>query len=146
MFNAVQGRPVTIRASVYLALFGHPRHAAAAMHGDPVNVIDGLQCYRDRFSVVYCRSSFRWPRELVYAQMADDILNPINTLISYSPFPAGLSLDPIEQHWASGPPPAAEKVTIVVKEPLAYVRRDFETVAVLTVPPPVVRRPPPPSR
>jgi hypothetical protein len=47
-------------------------------------------------------------------------------MISYSPFPAGVELNAVEEHSAGGPPPHDPKVTIVVKETLAHEQRDFE--------------------
>ncbi|MBZ5580339.1 MAG: hypothetical protein LAP40_27605 [Acidobacteriia bacterium] len=126
LLAAVRSQPVTVHGAVYLALFAQSRETAAPLRDTPIRALDGLQCYRDRFSVVFCRSAFRWPRELVYTRVTHDILNPINTLISYSPFPAGLSLDPVEEHWASGPPLATPDVALVAKQPIAYVVRDFE--------------------
>jgi len=127
LLEAVKSQPVTVRASVYLTLFGRAREKTAVIgEAAAVTVADGLRCFRDRFGVVYCQSVFRWPGELVYAKLTDTILNPIDTLISYAPFPAGFGLDPIETHWASGPPLSAPEVTLVMKEPLAFVRRDVE--------------------
>ena len=129
--GAVRGQPLTLHASVYLALFGRAREATAAMGEHPVTVMDGLRCYRDRFGVVYCSAAFRWPRELVYTRVTEGTLNPVNSLISYSPFPAGLSLNPVETHWASGPPLSQTQVSVVVKEPLAYVRRELDARQIL---------------
>jgi hypothetical protein len=122
---AIRDLPVTIHTTVFLSVFGNAREETARLGATPVNVIDGLQCYRDRFGVVYCQSAFRWPRKLVYARLTDAVLSPINSMISYSPFPSGFGLNPLETHWGSGPSPAVSEVSIVVKEPLAYIRRDL---------------------
>jgi hypothetical protein len=47
-------------------------------------------------------------------------------MISYSPFPAGLELNVIEQHWTSGPAPSDPKATIIVKVTLGHMQRDFD--------------------
>ena len=123
------GNAVGIHVSAHLTLFGHPREGSADLQDHPVNVTDGLQCFRDRFSVLYCRSAFRWPRAMVYARLTDTVLSPLNTLISYSPYPAVLSLNPIDEHFGSGPPLRTSTLTLVVKEPVAYFERELEIPA-----------------
>jgi hypothetical protein len=123
------GRTVRIHVSAYLTLFGHPRERSAGLQDHPVNVTDGLQCFRDRFSVLYCRSAFRWPRAMVYARLTDTVLSPLNTLISYSPYPAVLSLNPVQEHFGTGPPLRTSTLTLVVKEPVAYFERELEIPA-----------------
>ena len=124
--RAIAGRPATVRVSANLTLFGHSRRTTTRVADKPVNVSDNMQCYRDRFSVLFCRTPFRWPGALVYAQITGTVLSPLNTLISYAPYPAGLSLDPIEEHWAAGPPLSQPDVTVIWKEPIAYFKRDVE--------------------
>ncbi len=79
---------------------------------------------------VYCRAAFRWPDRLVYAKLGRTSADSFAQFVSYSPFPAGLNIDPIETRWASayasGPPPTVRDVTILVEEPLAHLERDFE--------------------
>lgn len=126
-FDAESAQPVTLRASLYLTLFGNSRAQTIPLKKTPVNAMDGLQCYiGDMFDHFYCRSAFRWPDRLVSVE-AGAVANPLYTLISYSPFPAGISLnDSIEAHWADGPPASAGHATLIVKEPLAHLRRDLE--------------------
>jgi hypothetical protein len=124
--RAVAGQPGTVRVSADLTLFRRTRQATAAVAGKPVNVTDGMQCYRDRFSVLFCRAPFRWPGALVYAKISDTVVSPLNSLISYAPYPAGLSLDPIEEHWTAGPPLSQPEVTLIWKEPIAFFNRDVE--------------------
>jgi hypothetical protein len=124
---------VTLRGSIYLTLFGNSKSTTIPLSDEPVNASDGLQCYTDTVHAewdVFCRSPFRWPGRLVYAKLGRTDANSFEQTISYSPFPAELNLNPIETRWASsyasGPPPNVPDVTIVVKEPLAHLRRDFE--------------------
>lgn len=123
-FNAEAKQSVTVRATLYLTLFGNARSQSIPLKKTPVNVMDGLQCYSgDIFDHVYCRSAFRWPNRLVYS--FNRVKNPLYQLVSYSPFPSGISLnDNIEAHWADGP--SEKQVTIVVEEPLAHLHRDLE--------------------
>jgi hypothetical protein len=63
---------------------------------------------------------------MVYARLTDTVLSPLNTLISYSPYPAVLSLNPVDEHFGSGPPLRTSTLTLVVKEPVAYFERELE--------------------
>jgi hypothetical protein len=132
-FRAQHNGPVTLRASLYFTLFGNARSQTIPVSDEPSNAIDGLQCYIDSVRAewdVYCRSAFRWPSRLVYAKLGRTDAKAFAQFASYSPFPANLSIDPIEMRWASayasGPPPNVRDVTITVEEPLAHLRRDFE--------------------
>jgi hypothetical protein len=127
------GGLVTLRGSIYLTLFGNSKSTTIPLSDEPINASDGLQCYTDTVHAewdVFCRSPFRWPGRLVYAKLGRTDANSFEQTISYSPFPAELNLNPIETRWASsyasGPVPNVPDVTIVVKEPLAHLRRDFE--------------------
>jgi hypothetical protein len=131
-FNQEREQPLTLRASFYFTLFGNARAETIPLSDEPANAPDGLQCYTDVVKAewdVYCRSAFRWPARLVYAKLGRTNANSFTQFVSYSPFPAGLSIDPVETRWASayaaGPTPTVRDVTIVVEEPLAHLRRDF---------------------
>jgi hypothetical protein len=134
-FQRQHGHPVTLRAALYFTLFGNARSQTIPLSDEPANVLDGLQCYTDTVKAewdIYCRSAFRWPARLIYAKLGDTNAKSFTQIVSYSPFPAGLNIDPVETRWASayaaGPPPTkrVRDVTIVVEEPLAHLRRDFE--------------------
>jgi hypothetical protein len=132
-YNLERGRPLTLRASFYFTLFGNARSETIPLTDQPSNAPDGLQCYTDTARAewdVYCRSAFRWPARLVYAKLGHTNANSFTQFVSYSPFPANLIIDPVETRWASayaaGPPPTVRDVTIIVEEPLAHLRRDFE--------------------
>jgi len=126
-YDQEHGRPAMLRGSLYLTVFGHARAKTIPIRPKPVPVMDGLQCYSWSGSEGFsCSSAFRWPGRLVFADM-----NPLTERISYSPFPAGLGLDPWVSHWAPFLLRDAREVTITVEEPLAHVRRDFEIRLVL---------------
>jgi hypothetical protein len=124
-FNQQRDKPVTIRGSLYMTLFGNARQATIPVRAEPVNALDGLQCYLGPFDQFYCRSAFRWPGELVYAKFGGE-MSAVRALVSYDPFPGSLRLDPIETGWSPSTPRTSGDVTIVVEEPLAHIRRDFE--------------------
>jgi len=134
-FQMENGKPVTFHGSLYVTLFGNARSETIPLSDQPANALDGLQCYTDVVKAewdVYCRSAFRWPARLVSAKLRHTNANSFTQIISYSPFPASLSIEPVETRWASayaaGPPPTkpVRDVTIIVEEPLAHFRRDFE--------------------
>ncbi len=134
-FQRQHGHPVTLRAALYFTLFGNARSQTIPLSDEPANVLDGLQCYTDTVKAewdIYCRSAFRWPARLIYTKLGDTNAKSFTQIVSYSPFPAGLNIDPMETRWASayaaGPPPTerVRNVTIVVEEPLAHLRHDLE--------------------
>lgn len=132
-FHQEDGRPVTLRGSLYLTLFGNARSQTIPLTNEPSNALDGLQCYTNTVKAewdVYCRSAFRWPSRLVYAKLGHTNANSFTQIVSYSPFPATLMIDPIETRWASayaaGPAPIVHDVTIITEEPLAHLHRDFQ--------------------
>jgi hypothetical protein len=124
--DAERGRSVKMRLALYLSLFGDAGARTIPLSSQPVYALDGIQCYLGEFAELFCRSAFRWPERLVYAQGADGSLNSLYQLVSYSPFPAALSVNPIEEHWTSGLPQAAKQVTIISRRPIAHLRRDLE--------------------
>jgi hypothetical protein len=126
-------RPLTLHASLYFTLFGNARAKTIPLTGVPSDALDGLQCYTDVVKAewdVYCRSAFRWPARLVYAKLGHTNANSFAQVVSYSPFPGGLNIDPVETRWASayaaGPAPEVRDVTILVEEPLTHLRRDID--------------------
>jgi hypothetical protein len=124
--GAEQEHPVTLRASFYLTLFGHTRNQSIDLRRGSTTVLDRLRCGPGAFGYVDCRAAFRWPALLLYTTSPGRELSSFNEVISYSPFPAQLSLNPIESRWAFGPLSSGSMVTIVAKEPLAHLRRDLE--------------------
>jgi hypothetical protein len=126
--DAERNRPVTIRGAVYITLFGNPRSRTVAVKKKPVNAMDGLQCFMVTLpgTEFLCRTIFHWPSGLVSAQFSENDLRRFRQAISYSPFPASLSLGPIETHSTEGTPTLDREVAIIIKEPVAHIRRDFE--------------------
>jgi hypothetical protein len=147
-FGGNHAAPLTLHATLYFTVFGNARSQTIPLSNQPVNTLDGLQCFTDTVKAqwdVYCRSAFRWPARLVYAKLGHTNAESFSQFVSYSPIPATLSIEPIETRWASayaaGPEPIVPDVTIVVEEPLAHLRRDFEVREIHleeTVPPKVM--------
>lgn len=125
-FRELGKEPVTVRASLYLSVFGNARSQTMPLRRGQVNVMDGLQCGLGAFNYLICRSAFGWPPLHVYVRAGSE-LRAFDQSVSYSPFPAVLNLDTgIEEHWSPAPPRSLSEVTIIVKEPLAHLRRDIE--------------------
>src|SRR5262249_269181 len=131
-FDGEHGQPLSLRASFWGTLLGNSHSQTIPLPYRPANVLDGLRCVMGEFNYLYCRSAFRWPAKLVYAQFHDNDVSSFNMLISYSPFPASLGLNPFESHWISAGARSRD-VTILMKEPLAHLRRDFEVAGVRLV-------------
>ena len=124
--SQAQGRSLRLRGSFYFTLFGRTKTWKVPLRNTPVNVADGLQCYRGMFNQLYCRSIFRWPAREVFAKVFQTDLHSFNSVISYSPFPAVLDLNPVETHWADGGPESDTELTLVTRERVSTFRRDFE--------------------
>ncbi|HYI92941.1 MAG TPA: hypothetical protein VEX68_05320, partial [Bryobacteraceae bacterium] len=136
-YDLLQQGPFTAQIALFLTAFGKPRAQTIALQQHAVNVMGGLQCFEaasNRQGDVLCRSAFRWPSSLIDARVMGSTASSFTQFISYSPFPATLSLHPVETRWASAytatRPLEVREVTISIKEPTAHVRRDFELTAV----------------
>jgi hypothetical protein len=139
-FDEAKTQPVTLHASIYLSLFGNARSQTIPIQPARQTVADEFRCSTgefERLSQFYCAAPFRWPSKMVYAEVHEGQADSFYEMISYSPFPAALSLSPFETHSAfattgTAPPSPLGKseatpiVTIIVKEPLAHFRRDLE--------------------
>jgi hypothetical protein len=127
-FDRWKDRQLTLHASIYLTLFGNQRQKTIPLQIRPVNVVDGLQCSSGLSNDIFCRSAFRWPARIVDAKGTEADTRAFTQFISYSPFPAGMSINPIETRWAAAPVLGVRpsEVTIVVAEPLAHLHRDIE--------------------
>jgi hypothetical protein len=129
-FLATAADPATLRASFYMTLFGNRRDKTIPFQRTPVDAMDGLRCLAAYQDEIVCRAPFRWPGTLVSAKAPWGGLSSFTRLISYSPFPANLQLDPIMErsagpHWSKDRESPRE-VTIEIEEPLAYLQRDVE--------------------
>ncbi|HEY6467484.1 MAG TPA: hypothetical protein VIY69_15900 [Candidatus Acidoferrales bacterium] len=125
-FSSEHDRPLKLRASIYITLFGDPGAKTIPLQKQPVEIADGLRCELSIFSRFACASAFRWPARLVYVQTGAAV-GSLGQLISYSPFPAGLNLDDdIQAHWTTDVSPFVSAATVIVKRPIAHFRRDIE--------------------
>ena len=131
-FDAERDRPVTLRGSLYLTVFGNKRAHTVSLH-DPdkqIEVTDQLRCFVGEYGVI-CNSPFRWPDQWISVAGASSAIS-LYYPMSHSPFPASLRFYPFDTRWS--PPPGrsntprrkpASGLTIEIADPVAYVRRDF---------------------
>lgn len=129
-YEEARHETLSARGYLYFTLFENAPPKSAPLGDTPANVGDGLQCYRSPFHDLYCRSAFRWPGRLIYAKTSGADFNSFYNLVSYSPFPAVLDLDPIETHFATGGAASDREITLVIKKPVATFGRDLEVSGV----------------
>jgi hypothetical protein len=132
VFNRLPRGPVEVHGSVWLTIFGNARSKTFQLSDRPVDVMDGLQCNASVFrfetsqsTTVWCRSAYRWPSRLLYVTSPQLGTEALYSAISFSPFPAGLTFQPVEAHWVTGPSVSKPIVTITSKEPIAHLRREL---------------------
>jgi hypothetical protein len=139
-FDRLRNTPATLRATLYLTIFGRPQSTTIPFAPKPANVQDGLQCYsglqgavfNNNFGAYYCRSFFGWPARLVSVSAGRDN-EDFTKIVSYAPFPSGVSLNSSESRyttlaWDDEKQPAS--VTVTTKRPLAHFHTTFEAVGV----------------
>ena len=89
-FSEERERKVTLRASLYLTLFGDSRLKTVPLQTTPINVMDGLQCRLtgvfNRFS---CQSALRWPARLVYARFGESDIQSLRSRFPTPQLPPG---------------------------------------------------------
>ena len=119
-YRKVKDQQVKLRGAGYLTLYGNRRVTNVPFSAPPMAVPGrGL-----------CTASPGAGRKSYYLVCSSVFLDP-QGMVSYSPFPADLALDPVYSHLsyiASLEYPFAPftAATIETTEPLAHLRRDFE--------------------
>jgi hypothetical protein len=136
--------PLTLTGAAYVTLFGDAETRTATVQARPVNLQDGLQCFAGDLDYLICRSFFRWPGRLIYADSAGQPYNFLNTLISYSPFPADAGLTVVNMRTGGEISPGL--LTLTTQKPVAHFWRRFQTTGIRLSdfegpnPPPVVNQ------
>jgi hypothetical protein len=119
-YRKVKDQRVKFRGAMYLTLYGHQRVTDVPFSAPPMAVPGrGL-----------CTASPGTERKSYYLVCNSAFLDP-QGMVTYSPFPADLALDPVNNHLsytASLEYPFAPftAATIQTAEPLAHLRRDFQ--------------------
>jgi hypothetical protein len=143
----VKDAPLTIRGSLYLTLFGDPQTSNVPFGDRPVTVPRVGACSASRGPsgppyFLICNSGFRFPLAQVsynFLYAAQDGFRPVESHtsprpVSYSPFPAGLGIDPVSQDVTNSPFPApVSDATVTTVVPVAYLRRSFDIAGVKLV-------------
>jgi hypothetical protein len=124
LYRELRTSPLTLTGAAYITLFGDTESRTVTLQQHPVNVQDGLQCFVGDLGYLICRSFFRWPARLVYGESAGRKFSFMNTVISYSPFPAEPDLGVMA--WREGGGVSTAKVTLTTQKPLAYFWRRFQ--------------------
>jgi hypothetical protein len=138
-YTKVKDQPVKLHGTLYLTLYGNQRTASVPFQDRPVPVSGVGMCSAIRGAdphtyLLRCSSAFRWQPDLVFIHVASKdtwggvSYSPLHAL-SYSPFPAALSLSPVGVYARLGHATFREPappVTVSTLEPLAHLARDFE--------------------
>lgn len=139
-YKQVKDTPLTVRGSVYLTVYGNPQSTDVPFGAGNVPVPNAGICSanqtddgRNRF--VICSFPFRYPAAQVSYRLVGPFVNTSENdymyshrwRVSFSPFPADVGLNPVDQDFvftsASVP---WEKAVVGTVQPLAHIRLNFE--------------------
>ena len=130
-YKNVRDRPVQLRGTLFFTLYGNQRRTSIPLQGGPVPV-NGVGLCSSGANFVLCSSASRAQPNFISIRILQDsphrpmarTVHP-HRIVSYSPFPVDLSIDPINQFFPPEFSPVS-KVALETKEPLSHLRRDFE--------------------
>ncbi|MBV8809140.1 MAG: hypothetical protein JO033_10745 [Acidobacteriaceae bacterium] len=139
-YRQIRNEPVTFRGSLYLTLYGDGRTTVIPFQSRSVLVPNVGLCSAGPGpgmgnGAVFCSSGFRPRRDLISFSFIPAVQDGSRTrtgqsrleFLSYSPFPAGLSLEPVTQFFSFNTEPGAfAGAAVQTLEPLAHIRREFE--------------------
>jgi hypothetical protein len=130
-YQKVKDQPVNLRGYIYLTLYGD-RQATKVPFTERLQPVRGLGICSASGGAgapyfLVCNSAFRTQPDLVSVRFEDTGREPSSftpgRLASYSPFPAELSLNPLNAYTSySISKDRLDGVTVMTTEPLAYVR------------------------
>lgn len=139
-YKRVRNEPVKIRATLYFTLYGNPQATHIPFQSRSVLVPSMGICSASRGArgqtyFLLCSSAFRTQPDLVsihFVELGKNVFRVTTSYspmqwISYSPFPADLSINPVSQYFTfrRSERPLSE-VVIQSMEPLVHLRKDFE--------------------
>ncbi len=120
-----------LRGSLCFMLYGNKQSALIPLTTSPVTV-NGIGLCSAGARFLLCKSAFRPQSDLVAIRIlqnsptgAKATTEGLSRAVSYSPFPADLSVDPLDEFF-SPRLNAISEVRVDVLEPIAYVERNFE--------------------
>ena len=131
-YAKVRNVPIQLRGTLFFTLFGNRQGTEIPPQKGAVPV-PGLGVCSAGPNFLLCSSAFRAAPDLVSERIFQDSpTGPAGKIehlwdrpMSYSPFPADLSIDPIAQFFSPQFSPVSE-IVVETLEPIAYLRRDFE--------------------
>jgi hypothetical protein len=128
-YEKLRNNPSTVRGYIDLVVIGNERSFIIPRTSFPVNVTSAFRCGLETLQPARppaedfgCRVAFRWPLQSIEVDRF-----PFVKTESYSPFPANLRLNPIVHRYpafgglASGP-----QVEFTLREPVSFIRKEFE--------------------
>jgi len=127
-FEKLRNSPSTVRGYIDLFRMGNERSLTVPGTSFPVNVTNAFRCGLENmrpgkpFSKdLSCRVAFRWPLESIDVNGGSFVKAE-----SFSPFPANLRLNPILYRYPAFWLSESDRIDFKVREPVSYVRREFE--------------------
>jgi hypothetical protein len=130
LFERLKGTPVRMHLKVYMTVLGDSHTEEVPLSGGPYRISGFGLCQSvprwDRWTTLTCWSPFRPPAYAVarFAH-ADKIVFWKEKMVTYSPLPAELGINPISGNvWAA--PEGATILTVTTMHPLAHIRREID--------------------
>jgi hypothetical protein len=127
-YEKLREKPVTVRGYIDLVVIGNERSLSVPKPSFPVNITSAFRCDLKNmrpgkpFSKdLSCRVAFRWPLQSIDVGRAS-FVEPE----SFSPFPANLRLNPVLYRYPAFGLSESEQVEFTFREPVSYVRKEFE--------------------
>jgi hypothetical protein len=142
-YRKVRNEPLQLRGTFFFTLYGAPQQTTIPFHVRAVPVEDMGVCSASggadaKGSFLMCSSAFRVGAvrtAVFFASPSATTGKPApqhgqrgytrRSMVSYSPFPADLGLDPISQFFSDAQGSFSD-VAIAISKPLAYIQKDFE--------------------
>ncbi len=138
-YGRVKDNPAKLHGSLYLTLYGNRRTATLPFYDRSVPVPGVGLCAASKTPdggnyFLQCSSAFRSQPNRVSIHFLqsgktdrESSSYSSRQTISYAPFPASLSIDPVSQYFVySTSRKTLTAVSVDVVEPMAYIKRDFE--------------------
>jgi hypothetical protein len=130
-YAKVKDRPLQFRGTLYFTLYGNKQGAPIPLNRGPV-MVNGVGLCSAGARFLLCNSAFRPQSDLVTIQMLQDspggakaTTEGLSDNASYSPFPAGVNVNPLYQFFSPRLKPIFQ-ARIEASEPVAYLERNFE--------------------
>ena len=109
-FEANRKRAVKLELAVYLTALGDKHSKNISISEGRTEVMPGLQCGQGPANTVACIAAFRWPGRIVEASTGGGRGQALTRFISYSPFPAEMTLNPLQTRFVRRSSPESTPV------------------------------------